>query len=277
MAAIPASALFAKGNSKPNSKINGVQIGCQSYSFRDMPLDAALKAMVDVGLSECELWQGHLEPKRGTPAEEVKKWRVAPETITFMHEVKKKFDDAGVNIYAFNYSFNKSFTDEEIERGMEFAKALGTRYITASSKVSLAKKINDIAKKHNIIVAMHGHDNTKDPDEFSSSDSFARALEGNSNIAINLDIGHFTAANEDPLAYIQQHHEKIVTLHIKDRKKNHGDNLPFGQGETPIKEVLQLLKTKKYKIPANIEYEYKGGDTVEEVRKCYEYCKAALA
>jgi sugar phosphate isomerase/epimerase len=143
--------------------------------------------------------------------------------------------------------------------------------------VSLAKKINDIAKKHNIIVAMHGHDNTKDPDEFSSSDSFARALEGNSNIAINLDIGHFTAANEDPVAYIQQHHEKIVTLHIKDRKKNHGDNLPFGQGETPIKEVLQLLKTKKYKIPANIEYEYKGGDTVEEVRKCYEYCKAALA
>ena len=277
MAAIPASALFAKGNSKPNSKINGVQIGCQSYSFRDRPLDDALKAMVDIGLSECELWQGHLEPKKGTPAEEVKKWRVAPETITFMREVKKKFDDAGVNIYAFNYSFNKSFTDDEIERGMEFAKALGTRYITASSKVSLAKKINDIAKKHNIIVAMHGHDNTKDPDEFSSSDSFARALEGNSNIAINLDIGHFTAANEDPVAYIQQHHDKIVTLHIKDRKKNHGDNLPFGQGDTPIKEVLQLLKTKKYKIPANIEYEYKGADTVEEVRKCYEYCKAALA
>jgi sugar phosphate isomerase/epimerase len=277
MAAIPASALFAKGNSKPNSKINGVQIGCQSYSFRDRPLDDALKAMVDIGLSECELWQGHLEPKRGTPAEEVKKWRVAPETLTFMREVKKKFDDAGVNIYAFNYSFNKSFTDDEIERGMEFAKALGTRYITASSKVSLAKKINDIAKKHNIIVAMHGHDNTKDPDEFSSSDSFARALEGNSNIAINLDIGHFTAANEDPVAYIQQHHDKIVTLHIKDRKKNHGDNLPFGQGDTPIKEVLQLLKTKKYKIPANIEYEYKGADAVEEVRKCYEYCKAALA
>jgi sugar phosphate isomerase/epimerase len=68
-----------------------------------------------------------------------------------------------------------------------------------------------------------------------------------------------------------------VTLHIKDRKKNQGDNVPFGQGDTPIKEVLQVLKTNRYPIPANIEYEYKGGDTVEEVRKCYEYCKQALA
>jgi L-ribulose-5-phosphate 3-epimerase UlaE len=72
-------------------------------------------------------------------------------------------------------------------------------------------------------------------------------------------------------------HKDIVTLHIKDRKKNHGANMPFGEGDTNIKGVLQLLKTKKYPIPANIEYEYKGADTVAEVKKCYEYCKAALA
>jgi len=68
-----------------------------------------------------------------------------------------------------------------------------------------------------------------------------------------------------------------VTLHLKDRKKDHGANLPFGQGDTPIKEVLKTLEEHRWPIPANIEYEYKGGDTVEEVKKCYEYCKAALA
>jgi len=68
-----------------------------------------------------------------------------------------------------------------------------------------------------------------------------------------------------------------VTLHIKDRKKDHGANLPFGEGDTPIKEVLKTLEEDRWPIPANIEYEYKGGDTVEEVKKCYEYCKAALA
>jgi len=95
-------------------------------------------------------------------------------------------------------------------------------------------------------------------------------------IAVNLDIGHYWAAGYDPVPFIEQHHARIVTLHIKDRKKNQGKNMPFGEGDTPIKEVLQLLKRKRYPIPANIEYEYAGGDTVAEVRKCYDYCRRAL-
>ena len=95
-------------------------------------------------------------------------------------------------------------------------------------------------------------------------------------IGINLDIGHFTAAGFDAVDFLEKHHDKIVTLHIKDRKKNQGANLPFGEGDTPIKPVLQMLKTKRWAIPANIEYEYKGGDTVAEVKKCFDYCKAVL-
>jgi sugar phosphate isomerase/epimerase len=77
--------------------------------------------------------------------------------------------------------------------------------------------------------------------------------------------------------YIQQHHDRIITLHIKDRKKNQGENMPFGQGDTPFKPVLQLLKKTGWKIPANIESEYRGGDTVVEVTKCYAYCREALS
>jgi sugar phosphate isomerase/epimerase len=94
---------------------------------------------------------------------------------------------------------------------------------------------------------------------------------------VNLDIGHYWAAGYDPVPFIAEHHERIVTLHIKDRKKNQGKNMPFGEGDTPIQEVLQLLKREKYPIPANIEYEYEGGDTVAEMRKCYDYCRRALA
>ena len=79
---------------------------------------------------------------------------------------------------------------------------------------------------------------------------------------------------------MQEHHDKIVTLHIKDRKKNHGANLPLGEGDTPIVQVLHLLRDNHWKIPANIEYEYgntiKGLDTITEVKKCYAYCKNAL-
>src|SRR5665811_1474880 len=74
---------------------------------------------------------------------------------------------------------------------------------------------------------------------------------------VNLDIGHFTAAGYDAVAFIKQHHAKITNLHIKDRKKNRGPNVAvWGTGDTPMKEVLQLLKTEKYGFPANLELEY---------------------
>jgi sugar phosphate isomerase/epimerase len=95
---------------------------------------------------------------------------------------------------------------------------------------------------------------------------------------VNLDVGHFTAANYDAVAYIREHHADITNLHLKDRKKNQGDNLPWGQGETPIREVLQLLKKEKWPIPADVEYEYRGeGTSPQEVKKCLEYAKQALA
>ncbi|MGB7590198.1 MAG: TIM barrel protein, partial [Terriglobia bacterium] len=141
-------------------------------------------------------------------------------------------------------------------------------------------RVDRYAQKYKIMVGFHGHDRTSDPDEFSTPETFARAMKGASPyIGVNLDIGHFVAAGGDPVAYIREHHQKIVTLHIKDRKKNHGANLPFGQGDTPIVEVLRLLRDNKWKIPANIEYEYGEGanlDTLAEVKKCYQYCKRAL-
>src|SRR5437868_8059920 len=106
--------LPALAAAKPDSKINGVQIGNQSYSFRDRSLDDAIKGMLEVGLSECELYQGHIEPKGSR--EEVRKWRTTVSMDVFK-DVRKKFHDAGIQLYAYNYSFRDDFTDDEIARG----------------------------------------------------------------------------------------------------------------------------------------------------------------
>jgi sugar phosphate isomerase/epimerase len=102
-------------------------------------------------------------------------------------------------------------------------------------------------------------------------------MKGRSNrLAINLDIGHFTAANFDALDYLDKFHDRIVSLHIKDRRKNQGPNVPFGEGDTPIVAVLQRLRDRKWDIPAQIEYEYKGTDAITEVKRSFEYCQQAL-
>ncbi len=272
MAAVPLSSAFAK---MIDSKFNGVMVGTQSYSFRDRPLDEAIQAMKDIGIGYTELWQGHLEPK---DRDEAKKWREDP-PIEELKAARKKFDDAGIMIYAFNYSFRENFTDAEIENGFKISKALGVSRITASSNVTTSKRIDPFAQKYKTYVGMHNHDSMKE-NEFSTPADFAKAMEGRSKyIKINLDIGHFTAANFDPVAFLQEHHADILTLHFKDRKKDHGANMPFGEGDTNIKGVLDVLKTKHYAIPAMIEYEYgkKGMDTVAEVKKSFEFMKQALA
>ena len=99
---------------------------------------------------------------------------------------------------------------------------------------------------------------------------------------MNPDIGHYVAAgNPDPLGLIKAGHERISSMHVKARQKpeNGKANLPWGEGDTPITEVLRLMRDRRYPFPATIELEYEipeGSDPVTEVRKCLEYCKDAL-
>jgi sugar phosphate isomerase/epimerase len=274
-AAIPLSPLCAAA--KAGSTIRGVLVGAQSYSFRDLPLDGAIDGMKQIGLSECELAMGHVEPK-GMSGEDLKNWRINT-PLSYFEDIRKKFDAAGIRIYAYSLNFNDGFSGEELDRGFAMTKALGTDLITTSTTLTCAKRLAPLAEKYKLRVALHGHDQTQKPNEFSSRESFAKGLALSPMFYINLDIGHFTAANGDAVAYLEEKHDRILVLHIKDRKKNHGDNVPWGEGDTPIKPVLQLVRSKRWKMPCNIEYEYgkPGMDTVAEVRKCFEYCKQALA
>ena len=257
-----------------DSKFSGVRIGAQTYSFRDLPsIDDCIRAMAQIGLGYAELWENQIEPRGDKTA-----WRTNP-PMDEIRGLRKKFDDAGIELYAFNYSFRDEFTDEQIEQGFLMAKAMGVSRITASSNVDVSPRVDKYAEQYKIYVGYHNHDSMK-PNEFSTPDDWKQALAGRSKYTgINLDIGHFTAANFDPVSFLEEHHDRILTLHIKDRKRDHGPNMPFGQGDTNIKGVLEVLKTRKYPIPAMIEYEYgkPGLDTVAEVKKCFDYCKAALA
>jgi sugar phosphate isomerase/epimerase len=155
------------------------------------------------------------------------------------------------------------------------ARSLGARAISTSTQVSMAKRIAPFADKHRMMVGFHNHSNLKDPNEVATPESFATCMAASKYHGVNLDIGHFTAANFDAVAYLDANHARITNLHLKDRARDQGANVPWGQGQTPIREVLQLLRQKKYDIPANIEFEYRG-NAVDEVRTCFEYCKTAL-
>lgn len=264
LSALPVAALAA-----PDSKIDGVQIGVITYSFRGMPATEMISAMLKIGLSEVELMSGDAEAL-GPPA-----------------GVREKFAKAGIDLRILCYNMGPDITDENIDRAFRMARELGVRVISSSSTIPIARRVAPVAAKYKITWAAHGHDNVKDPDQFATPESFAKVLALGDYMGVNLDIGHFTAAGFDAVAYIREHHARITHLHLKDRRKSPAgattpikdNNFPWGEGDTPIREVLQLLKKERYPIPANIEYEYNAratGDPVTEVARCYEYARKAL-
>lgn len=272
------------GRTLSAAPIGGLRLGVQTYSFRELrpptgdSVEVLIKAMTECGIDECELWSPQVELRTSGPSAraDLRAWRLAT-PLSHFAEVRRRFEAAKITVFAYNLSFNDTFTDEEIERGFLAARELGARAITASTTLAVARRLVPFAEKHAMPVAMHNHSRVDDPNEFATPLSFTTALAMSKLFTVNLDIGHFTAGNHDPLAFLQQHHERITCLHIKDRKKNQGENTPWGQGDTPIREVLQWLKQIRSTIPAFIEYEYKGSQgAVGEVKACLDYATRIL-
>jgi sugar phosphate isomerase/epimerase len=314
-AAIAPKSLLAQG--KPNSKFGGVQIGVISYSYRQMPgvnIPNILNWMVENGINAAEL-ENYQEEWAGAPANPIYKMitgntpptgdnslrarmaspefkaaqaQYAKDLTTFRtsvsmskyEELKKMFAAKGVSIYAFKASITMAMSDAEADSIFNAAKACGANQVTMEmpdGQPLLTKKIGDFASKHKMMVGYHAHLQ-------ATPTTWDEAMSQSPYNGINLDIGHFTAAGNGPeaaLAFLKKNNAKITSMHMKDRKtKEHGEaNMPWGEGDTPIVQALQLMKKEGYKFPATIELEYKipeGSDSVKEVAKCLAYAKKAL-
>jgi sugar phosphate isomerase/epimerase len=291
---------------KPNSTFGGVEIGIiiSPTNFRDIPLpaDQILDNLVQLGISGIEMQDVRVESYAGAPAaarasypgirngsdnpppdqktaaEEIKQWRLAASMDKY-RALHKLYRDAGVNIYAFRLAkLNNAMTDEELAYFFNTAEALGANQITVElpTDTALTQRVGDYAAKRKIRMGYHNHTQVN----FNSWDTALAQSEYN---GINFDVGHFAAAvSQSPIPFIQKYHDRITCLHLKDRKfkTNGGQNTVWGQGDTPLKEILLLMKKEKYKFPAGIELEYRipeGSNTMAEISKCLEFCKEALA
>ncbi len=283
-AALAACALVPRGvvgaDSKPNSVFNGVRIGCNTYSYRGEIVTAedTLKALIEDGLSEVELKEGPIQSFTGltgvgakTPVlNDPRRGAILAKCV----ELRTMYNNAGVNIHVHKIPFGT--TDQAIELNFEIARALGCVGITLERSDAMAQRLAPFADRHKIYLGFHNH-----TDNYPALDKDDPILNYSPYIGFNIDIGHYYAGSKgkSPIPLIEKYHDRIVSLHLKDRTAD-GKNLAWGTGQTPIREVLQLMKREKWTFPADIELEYKvppGSTAVLEVAKCVRYCKEALA
>ena len=160
---------------------------------------------------------------------------------------------------------------------MRAAKALGANHVTVEHPEDdeHTARLGKIAEEEGILMAYHGHMQ-------QTPTLWDIALAQSSANSMNLDFGHYIAAeNENPLQIIKDKHASIASMHLKDRQKksNGGGNLMWGTGDTPIAEVVTLIRDNGYTFPVTVELEYEipeGSDAVQEVKRSFEYIKNIL-
>lgn len=274
----------AKTPDKQGSMFGGVQIGTITYSYRSMPdqsLPAILDYVVKSGLSSVELMGGPVEEYAGIPKatdpQAIRAWRAGVSMDKFK-EIRKMFNAKGVEIDIVKLGDSK-WSDEEIDYAFKVCKTLGARGITMEISEEAAKRMNPFAEKHKLYVIFHNHGQPGDPNF-----SFDKVLAYGPRLMLNFDAGHyFGATGLDPTLLIERLHSRIVSIHIKDKTgpkaQDPNKNQPFGQGETPVNKILQVIQKNKWPITCDIELEYTipdGSDAVKEVTKCVAYCRSAL-
>jgi sugar phosphate isomerase/epimerase len=286
---------------RPDSVINGVNLGTITYSYRSMPdqsAEAILRYVVDSGISQIEFMGGPVEAFAGAPrrpagpgrgaqltaeqqaeqreaAARLRAWRTSVSMDRFK-ALRRMYNDAGVTIYAWK-QLGADMTDEEIEYVFNVAEALGNTHVTLELVEDAAqlKRLGAMAEKRKIHVAYHTHLQ-------GSLTAFDQAFAASKANMANVDLGHYVAAGGDPIAFLSRHHARIASFHLKDRTTpaNGQKNLPWGTGDTPLAQILQTVKKNGWKMPATIELEYDvpvGSDAVKEVVRCVEFCRRALA
>jgi sugar phosphate isomerase/epimerase len=188
------------------------------------------------------------------------------------------FDDAGIKIHIVKFSPAR-WSDEEIEYAFKAAKMLGAKGITDEIGEESVKKLGPIAEKHGMYAIFHNHMQFGTPG--FSYDPFLAVSPA---VMINFDAGHFFGSTGiHPNTIIEKYHDRIVSLHLKDKTGPKTDpsneNQVWGQGETPVADVLQLIKKQGWPIFCDIELEYDikpWSNAVKEVRTCVQYARQIL-
>jgi sugar phosphate isomerase/epimerase len=220
-----------------------------------------------------------LTPEQQEAAKKLSDWRLSLSQDK-IKEFRKKYEDAGILIQILKIDNFNSFSDDVTDYFFTVAKNLGCHAISTEGNLADVERLGKFADKHKMMIGYHGHTAGPGGEAFGAPENWEKAMSVAKYNGINLDIGHFIAGNStSPIPFLTQYHDHVTHIHVKDRKMHMGPNMPFGQGDTPIVEVLQLIKKNKWNIQATIEFEYQtpeGSDVLTEISKCVEYCRKAL-
>ena len=277
-----------------------VTLGVSTSSFHDLPrvtgrdnVDDIVRALQAVGATHVELDLANVEPAPpdtgprmgGTPAypqlvvltpaqiaaikaearAALRVWRSRTD-LDYFAGVGRKLTAAGLTVHACSLAFDASFTDDEIDTTFRQVRALGASTVSSPMTMATAARLAPVAARHQMTVAIHNQVDGN-PAGAIGTGQLSEALALSPAFRLKLDVGNLTASNCDAVSELRERETRVSHVLLKDRLRNGGASQHFGEGDTPIPAVLDLLETSRASIPAFLEYDYVGlYSSVEEVR-----------
>ena len=127
---------------------------------------------------------------------------------------RKLYNNAGVKIYAFKLPPTMSMSDAEYEYIWNVAETLGANHITMElpTEDALLDRVAKYAAQRKLCIAFHTHGQ-------GGASGFDKVLAASKYTALNFDVGHYFGVNgESPVPLMEKYHQRIFSLHLKDRK-----------------------------------------------------------
>ena len=177
--------------------------------------------MVESGLGEIDLFG----PVVGAGA-----------SVEQFRDVRKKFEDAGIEIYAI--SGFPGNTQEELRQTFEIAEVVGARLVTLNVTMPAARSILRLVEKNEFTVGIQGNPNMNpsDPDTIARPEQYARrALSLSKRYALSFDVGDAVGGGYDALPFVEAHHDRIaLLLSQKDRRRRPHQRTVGAKADTPL-------------------------------------------
>lgn len=262
----------SSGKISDKYKQGGFAIGCQAYTFKEFTVFEAIEKTDEAGGKVIEFFPG----QRLSKDEPNIKWdhNASDETIA---KVKAKLKQHG--ILAVNYGVVQIPQDEQEARKIfEFAKKMGLIAVTTES-VDAIDTIEKLVKEYDIKVGFHDHPKRPNNPNYRMWDPnyvLSVVKDRDHRIGSCADVGHWVRSGLNPVDCLKILNGRIISSHLKDLNefgKVEAHDVPYGQGVSNIKGVLDELKRQNFQGNISVEYEYHWLNSVPEVRQCIDFVR----
>lgn len=236
------------------------KVGMAGFTFVKFDIDKTLETMQRADVHYLCIKDFHL-PLNSTD-----------EQIAAFHA---KLKAKGVTGYAVGPIYMKS--EEEVDRGFEYAKRVGVKLIVGVPNVELLPYVDKKVKEYDMKYAihLHGPDIELYPD---ADDVWKHTKDLDARMGMCLDIGHDLRNGKDPVADLKKYKSRVFDIHIKDvtGASKQGYSVEIGRGIIDFPAFVKMLRKVGYTGVCSLEHERNMDNPFMGIAESIGYFRAMI-